>query len=129
VISLATVLAALLILEAFGTARSLVSLLGSLRGYDALTLVLLTIRAAIGAGELVGGMLLWRRQPVAGALVPPVLLASAILRVFETGFRVTPTDADPTFRWWIVGGYGLYAMIAAWLVRRADLSGPPNRRA
>ena len=43
------------------------------------------------------------------------LIASALLTPLEIGWRLVPTNTDPTYRWALVAGYWVYAM-AAWRV-------------
>jgi hypothetical protein len=119
---LTNLLAALLILEAFGSAHALAGILPGLGAYGVLAILLLAARLIIAAGQLVAGVRLWRREPSANALARAVLAASAVLLTVEIGWRLAPTNSDPTFRWWFVGGYWIYAAIAISWLRRAARS-------
>jgi hypothetical protein len=50
-----------------------------------------------------------------------VLLVSAVLLTIETGWRLTPTDLDPTWRWPLVAAYWVYALGAVYALRRATV--------
>ena len=109
----------MLVVEAFGTARWLLPLLPSLAGYGAVALALIVLRLLVAALQLTGAGLLLQHRPPGPPLAVAALAASAILVVFEIGFRLTPTDSLAVYRWWMVGSYGVYAALAGtWLARR-----------
>src|SRR6476660_2671179 len=67
-------------------------------------------------------LILARRRSSALPLARWVLLVSAVLFTLEIGWRLTPTDLDPTYRWPLVLAYWVYAVVAFLFVRRALLS-------
>lgn len=105
-------LSGLLILEAVQSALWIVTLLPSLGVRDRTTVALVCLRAAVGAIQVVSGVLLRLGRMSAPALARAALLASATLTPFETGWRLVPTNLDPTYRWWLVAAYEAYALIA-----------------
>jgi hypothetical protein len=111
-------LAFLLILEAIVTEIWIAGLLPSLAAYDAVVLVLVVARAIIAAALFMGGWLLLNQRPAAAPIAGPALLVSAGLMTVEIGFRMAPSNLDPTFRWPVVGLYWVYALVASWYLRR-----------
>ena len=99
----------------------IVQLLPSLAYRGALSCVLIGARAVLTAVEFMAARLLMKGEAAAPILARRVLLASACLMTLEVGFRLTPTNLDPTFKWWIVGSYWLY-VLAAWLMLRSSLT-------
>jgi hypothetical protein len=107
------------LLEAVGTAVWIATLLPTMADRDLGTWILVGARGGVGALEMAVGVMLGdlRAAVPANALWLPI--ASAALVVFEVGFRLAPTNLDPTFRWWFVGAYGMAAaLIAGWLSQR-----------
>jgi len=80
--------------------------------------LLLMARAVITALELIAAASLSSAGEARLRLAGRVLLGSAGLLTLEVGFRLAPSNLDPTFRWWIVGGYWAYVLAAQWVVRR-----------
>jgi len=116
---LATWLPALLIVEAFVTAQTLAQLLPSLGVYPRPTQALIAGRTLIAVIQVIAAMKLRRRAVGSTAVTLAALVASAALRVVEIGWRLAPTSTDPTFRWWIVGGYSIYVVVAVAFVIRS----------
>ena len=112
-------LSLLLLLEALNTVLWIAGLLESLPTRGPLVLSLLGLRAATGALQMVGGALLVGRRPPGPGLATIALLASAVLTTCEIGLRMAPSNLDPTFRWWVVWGYWIYAAAAIILLRAA----------
>ena len=77
----------------------------------ATVLVLIGVRAAVGAVEVVAAWLLLRGSMSSRPLAIAALAASAVLVPLETGWRLVPTNLDPTYRWWLVGAYWAYALV------------------
>ena len=110
--------AALLILDGLGAAVRLTSLLPTLVVYGPLTLTLLAARALVAALQFTSGWMLWDDRPPARPIAIAALAASALLKIPEIGLRLAPTNIDPTFKWWAVAAYAVYAAaIAAWIER------------
>jgi len=112
-------LAILLLGEALRNALWLTALLPSMVWRDFETVVLVAVRAAVSAVEIVGGVLLLENRQRGAALARIALPVSAVLVTLEIGWRLSPSDVDPTFRWWIVAGYWLYAIAASVWLRRS----------
>jgi hypothetical protein len=113
------IVAGLLILEAVQSALWIARLLPSLGVRDRTTVVLVCCRAAISALQLVAGVQLRRDRMSVSSLARVALLSSVALVPFEVGWRLVPTNLDPTYRWWVVAAYLAYAGAAwSWLGRR-----------
>jgi predicted membrane channel-forming protein YqfA (hemolysin III family) len=108
----------LLILEAAQSALWIARLLPSLGVRDRTTVALVCLRAAISGMQMVSGVLLRIGRLSAPAVARSALLASASLMPFEMGWRLVPTNLDPTYRWWITAGYAMYAAGAIWYLNR-----------
>lgn len=96
----------------------LAGLLPGLGRRGALVLVLIGVRAAVGAVEVVAAWLLLRGSMSSRPLAAAALAASAVLVPLETGWRLVPTNLDPTYRRWLVGAYWVYAATALWVLRK-----------
>ena len=107
------IVSGLLVLEAVQSALWIAALLPSLGVRDRTTIALVCLRAAVSGAQLMGGVLLRLGRLSAAPLARSALLASATLMPFEIGWRLVPTSQDPTYRWWLVAAYVIYAG-AAW---------------
>jgi hypothetical protein len=116
------ILGLLLIAEGVWTLVWLTQLLSSLGWRDKSSVAVILARGVVGAVQLTTGWGLASRRPPALALARWVLAASAVLLTIEVGWRLTPTDLDPTYRWPFVVAYWIYALVAILFVRRALLS-------
>ena len=103
------VVSVLLVVEGLTGALRLAGLLPTLQVYGPLTVGLLLIRGLISALQCTGGWWLAGGRPTAAPIIRAAMIASAVLTVLETGLRLTPSNLDPTFRWWVVAAYGVYA--------------------
>jgi hypothetical protein len=103
--------------EGLYTALWLAGLLPGLVRRDGLTLLLVIVRASVGALQIVAAWMLMKDSPSGRPLGIATLAASAALITFETGWRLVPTNLDPTYAWWLVGGYWLYAAVAITTLR------------
>lgn len=111
-------LAFLLSLEAIVTVIWIAGLLPSMAAYDASVLGLIAGRAIVAAALFMGGWLLLHQRPAAAPIARSALLVSAGLMTVEIGFRMAPTNLDPTFGWPVVMLYWLYALGVWWYLRR-----------
>ena len=111
-------LALLLVLEGIATPIWIARLLPSLAAYDALVLVVIVARLVTAAGLFMGGWLLTNQRPAAAPIARAALLVSAVLTTMEIGFRMAPSNLDPTFRWPVVALYWVYALGVSWYLRR-----------
>lgn len=104
----------LLIAEAVGSALRLAQLAGTLVVYGPVALGLLALRGLVAAVQLTTGWQLLSGRATAAPLARMAVLASAVLTALETGFRLAPTNIDPSLRWYLVAAYWLYAAAMAW---------------
>jgi hypothetical protein len=102
--------AVLLILEGLSSGVWVAGLLGSLQGHGAVAVILVLARGLVGALQFTSGWLLLTRRLPAIVLAQAALLVSALLVVLETGFRLVPSNAVPTYRWLWVAVYLAYAL-------------------
>ena len=110
----------LLVAEGTYTVVWLTGLLPTLGWRGGTSVALMAARAIVGALQLTSGWWLSSRQPRAAALARTALLLSAGFTTLELGAGLSPSDLDPTFRWPAVALYWVYALGAAWLLRRQD---------
>ncbi len=109
------IVALLFLVEAALTIAWLTSLLSTIRIYGGVTLTLMAARAVVAALQFSGWMLLSRAQGASAAPRPGIpiagiaIIASALLTTVEVGWRLTPSNLDPTFRWPFIAGYWVYA--------------------
>jgi hypothetical protein len=114
-------IAFLLILEALVGMMRLANLLPLLGGYDAVALVLILSRAALGAVQFTGGWLIASRRPQGRPIGRAALLCGAFLTPFDVGLNLAPTLVYPWMRTEITIGYAVYALAGNWILR-----GPRN---
>ena len=107
----------LLIIDALLTGVWLANLLPVLAAYDLVVIVLLIARGLTAAALFMGGWLLLGNRPAATAIAGGALIVSAALITIEIGFRQTPSNLDPTFRWPFVVLYWTYALLLRWYFR------------
>ena len=111
-------LALLLFTEVVVSSLGIAQLLPSIGYRRPLDWLFLMARAVITALELIAAASLSNAREARLLLAGRVLLGSAGLLTLELGFRLAPSNLDPTFRWWIVGGYWAYALVVQWGARR-----------
>jgi hypothetical protein len=116
------VIAFLLIAEGVYALFWLVQLLPSLGWRDRSSVALMLARGAVGAMQLSTGSGLASGRRSAASLARWALVLSAGLLTIELGWRMTPTNLDPTYRWPVVAAYWIYVGVAIWLLRRALLA-------
>ena len=75
----------------------------------------------MGALQIVAAWMLLKDSLGGRRLATATLAASAALVTFETGWRLVPTNLDPTYGWWLVGAYWLYAAVAMVMLRASWL--------
>lgn len=108
----------LLIIDALLTGVWLANLLPVLGAYDLVVIGLLIARGLTAAALFMGGWLLLGNRPAATAIARGALLVSAALITIEIGFRLSPSNLDPTFTWPFVVLYWLYALVVRWYLGR-----------
>lgn len=112
-----TIIYVLLVLEAANSGLWLAKILPTLAVRDWTNVVLILLRGGVSSLQIVGAVLL-RTGRLSGVPIARASLAgSALLIPFEVGLRLVPTNADPTYRWWIVVGYWVYVAVA-WVLLR-----------
>lgn len=117
--ALLTILYGALVLEAVNSGLWINRLLPTLAVRDWTTLVLIAARGLVSSIQLVGAVFL-RTGRLSGAVMARLgIIASAVLMPLEIGLRLVPSNSDPTYRWWVVAGYWLYALLALFVLRRA----------
>ena len=116
------VIAVLMLLEVGINALWIAEVLPSIAVRDAMTWALILVRGVLTALEFTAATNLWQGSAAASALARRVLAASAALMLLETGFRLAPTNLDPTFKWWVTGAYWVYMLAAGWVLRPASLN-------
>lgn len=110
--------AAFLLVEGLSSALRVAGLMSALAGHGAVAVVVVLLRLPVGMMQFTGGWLLAAARPPGDTVARIAFLTSAVLTTLETGFRLAPTNADPTYRWPIVGAYWIYALGMTWLVGR-----------
>lgn len=120
---LRAIAACFLLLEGVSGAVWVAGLVALLQGYSALTAVLVIARGIVGALQCASGAMLLARRPPAAAFGQLAFALGAVLATVETGFRLVPTNADPTYRWIWVAIYWVYALGMIALLRRIDARG------
>jgi hypothetical protein len=91
--------------------------------YDAVVLLLLSLRVAVTAGQGTAAWLLTVGASQGWVLARWAIGSSAILLAAELGARLAPSSLQPGLRLPAVAGYALYAAVCWRLVRfveRAD---------
>ena len=114
------VFAAILLLEGLASALRVTTRLSAFMVYPAATVVFMALRLVVAVQQFTAGWMTINGRPFARTLAPWVYLQSAILVTFELGFRFAPTNLFPTFRWWAVGLYWLYAAAGIYTFRRLN---------
>lgn len=113
-----TVIYALLMLEGVTSGLWIARLLPSLGVRGRTVVVLLGLRAIVSSAQIVGAAMLRVRRPSGPPLARAALVGSAMLIPLEVGLRLVPTNLDPTWRWWLVAAYWIYAGVALWALGR-----------
>jgi hypothetical protein len=109
--------AGLLFLEVVVNSLWIARVLSSIPFRPPLDWMLFLARAVVTALELTAAGHVLNDREAGPVLASRVLLASAVLVTVETGFRLMPTNLDPTFKWWVVALYWMYAISAGWALR------------
>ncbi len=107
-----------LLLEAALAALATLRAVPSLPGYDAIANIVILARAAVGALQLAGGLMLVERKPPGPALARAALLASAVVTMLVVGLRLAPSDVYYWIRWQFVASYWAYVLVGIWILRR-----------
>jgi hypothetical protein len=115
-------LAALIFIEVAVNSLWIAGLISSMADRDPLTWILFLTRLVLTALELRAANLLLNEHEAGPVFSRHVLRASAALLTLERGFRLMPSNLDPTFNWWVVALYWVYALLAPWAVSSARSS-------
>ena len=110
----------LLILEAANAGLWVSRLLPSLAVRDRTTVLLVGLRVCVSGLQIVAGVLLRTARLSGPTMARWSIVGSAVLMPLEIGWRLVPTNLDPTYRWWVVVGYWVYAGVAWKLLTTRD---------
>ena len=113
-----TIIYALLVLEAANSGLWLAKLLPTLAVRDWTSVALILLRAGVSSLQLAAAVFVRTGRLSGVPMVRAGLAGSALLIPFEVGLRLVPTNADPTYRWWMVAGYWAYVTVAIRLTAR-----------
>jgi len=116
------VFAVMLMLEGFSSGMRLLQFIPVFVVYSWFTVTLLLVRGGVGVLQFAGGWSLLQKAPVGPRLGRTALVVSAVLTMFEIGFRMTPTSLFPSYRWPFVAAYWLYALVGVWVLKRHPVS-------
>ncbi len=122
------VISAALLLEAASAALSLAALLPSLDVRGPLTWLMALARAVVTGVQLIAASRVRAGESQTIQRMEWVMGASAGLRIMETGFRLVPTNLDPTFRWPVLIGYVMYAAAMVAGLRSVRREARPGER-
>src|SRR5262245_17673538 len=106
-------IALLLIIEGLSTGLWIAKVVPILDSFGLTAIVLVVLRALIGAMQLMGGVFILGGRRTAVGLSQTALFVSASLTTLEIGARLTPNNLIPSLRWPLVAGYWVYAAGAA----------------
>lgn len=120
------VVALALVAEGLLTALWVAGRLPTLVIYSPLTILIIGVRAIVGALQFASGWMLIRRVPPAAIFAKAALIASATLLTIELGAEITPTNLFPSYRWPVIGVYWVYVGVASWVLRRSIGRGPAS---
>ena len=118
--ALRTTIAILLAFEAVNAALWSARIVSAAAAYDAVVLGMVLLRVLVSALQGVSAWLL------AGRALPGLVFArwafalSAVLMVFELGFRLSPSSVLPGLRIPLIAAYGLYAGMCIGALRYLD---------
>jgi hypothetical protein len=115
---LTVLVAAILIVEALGTAVWMAAHVNGLFTFSALVLVVVAARALVAMLQFTGGWLLFSRRPQAPAIALAAVSSSAVLTTVDVWWRITPSDLDPSHRWVVIGIYLTWSALAWWYLRQ-----------
>jgi hypothetical protein len=114
-----TVVALALLYEVLSSAVWIGRILSFAAIYDAPVFLMVGLRAVVTAMQMGAAMSLWQSRPAGVGLTQISLAASALLGWFEIGVGLAPSSVPPGQRGLRVAAYGIYAIVAIWLLRRA----------
>jgi hypothetical protein len=113
----AGLIAVLLGTESLLTAFWVARLVPALSIYPWSVTVVVACRALVAAVQFSASLMLRRRHAAGRLFARTALLASALLLAIELGARVAPSNLFPSYRWPVIVGYAVYALLATWLLR------------
>ena len=115
--ALRTILAILLVLEVVNAMLWSSRIVSAAATYDAVVLLMVLIRVAVSALQAISAWMLVERAPPALTFATYGFLLSAVLIVFELGFRLSPSNVTPGLRTPVIVAYILYAGAAVGVIR------------
>src|SRR5688572_7721403 len=109
----------LLIVEGLSSVVRAVMRLQVIIVYPWMTVLFMAARLVVAIQQFTAGWLALGDRPLASVMARWAYLQSAALLTVELGFRFAPTNIFPAYRWWLVGGYWIYALIGIAVFRLA----------
>lgn len=107
--ALRTALAILLAIEAVNSVLWAARIVAAAPAYDALVLLMVLLRVVVSALQGAAAWMLTGGAPPALTFARLAFALSAVLIVFEIGFRLSPSSVQPGLRLPLVVAYFLYA--------------------
>lgn len=123
--ALRTALAVLLAVEALNSTLWAARIISAAPVYDAVVLLMVLLRVALSGLQGVSAWMLTGGAPPALTFARLAFALSAMLLVFEIGFRLSPSSIQPGLRLPVIAAYILYAsscIRALALIERSERS-------
>jgi hypothetical protein len=111
----------ILTLEGLSSALRFLTRLSVVAVYPPVTLAFIAARFLVAMQQFAAGWMVLGRRPPGPAFARWVFVQSAVLYTFSLGFGFAPTSLFPSYRWWLVGAYWIYALAGVAIFR------PPRR--
>jgi hypothetical protein len=111
------ILPTLLLLEAALSALWIWGLVPGFPARDMATIAIVSTRGVVSVFQMVSSWCLRTGRPFAATLTQRTLVAAGLLMTLEIGFRLAPTNLDPTFTWHVVIAYWAYVALAVLTLR------------
>ena len=109
--------ALVLLLEGLSSALRFLTRLSIVSVYPPFTFAFIAARFLVAIQQFAAGWMVLGRRPPGPAFARWVFVQSALLHTFSLGFGFGPTSLFPAHRWWVVGGYWIYALIGLVIFR------------
>jgi hypothetical protein len=109
--------AVLLIVEGLSSALRTAMRLQVIIVYPWVTVLFTAMRLVVAVQQFTAGWLALGNRPPSSVIARWAYLQSATLLTFELGFRFSPTNVFPAYRWWFVGAYWIYVLIGIAIFR------------
>jgi hypothetical protein len=113
-----TVFATALTLEGLSSALRFLTRLSVVGVYPPVTLAFIAARFLVAIQQFAAGWMVLGRRAPGPAFARWAFVQSAVLYTFSLGFGLGPTSLFPSYRWWAVGAYWIYALAGIVTFRR-----------